>query len=35
MNVTKGKITASEALSSIEEKLQTSLDKYYNDYLGK
>jgi hypothetical protein len=33
MNITKGKHTATEALSSIAEKMQASLDKYYNDYM--
>lgn len=33
MNITKGKNTATEALSSIAEKMQASLDKYYNDYM--
>ena len=31
--ITKGKNTATEALSSIAEKMQASLDKYYNDYM--
>lgn len=33
MDVTKGKISATEALESIADKVQASLDKFYNDYL--
>lgn len=33
MNVTKGKQTATEALTAIEEKMQASLDKLYNNYM--